>query len=239
MLSSLKEKILNVSLFHTGDEIQLTKKKLINVNAGAEILTHFQDQWEELHKINEDNARKAEKIAQEIDKISNYVSDNKQNLGLINHILITSQLSSNIDKCLKNIQELYNTSQTIEKDLIQLEDLIEQADFNKLKQEHEYHLEQYRSRKEDSLASFKTELNAKHLKTIEEYEIKKNAVLAERQQVFQDAFKSDLEMYKTSGAIPGRIQQKTQNSALLEEIQLDLDQNELDQFFSDEKSGGS
>ncbi|XP_072385196.1 dysbindin protein homolog [Diabrotica undecimpunctata] len=239
MLSSLKEKILNVSLFHTGDEIQRTKKKLINVNAGAEILTHFQDQWEELHKINEDNARKAEKIAQEIDKISSYVSDNKKNLGLINHILITSQLSSNIDKCLKNIQELYNTSQTIEKDLIQLEDLIEQADFNKLKQEHEYHLEQYRSRKEDSLASFKTELNAKHLKTIEEYEIKKNAVLAERQQVFQDAFKSDLEMYKTSGAIPGRIQQKTQNSALLEEIQLDLDQNELDQFFSDEKSSGS
>ncbi|XP_028131515.1 dysbindin protein homolog [Diabrotica virgifera virgifera] len=239
MLSSLKEKILNVSLFHTGDEIQLPKKKLINVNAGAEILTHFQDQWEDLHKINEDNARKSEKIALEIDKISTYVSDNKKNLGLINHILITSKLSTNIDKCLKNIQELYNTSQTIENDLIQLEDLIEQADFNKLKEEHEYHLTQYRSRKEDSLASFKTELNAKHLKTIEEYEMKKNAVLAERQQVFQDAFKSDLEMYKTSGAIPGRIQQKTQNSALLEEIQLDLDQNELDQFFSDEKSGGS
>ncbi|XP_056642314.1 dysbindin protein homolog [Diorhabda sublineata] len=237
MLSSLKEKILNVSLFNNGEDSQLSKKRLINVNAGAEILAHYQNNWEELHGINEESAEKAEKLADEIEKISTFVSDNKKNLEFINNTVLYSKLSSSISKCLEDIQRLYESSENIEKKLIKLEDLIDEADFNKMKNRHVYHLEQYKMRKDESLTNLTAELKVKHLKKVEEYELSKKELLKERQQVFQDAFKNDLEIYKNSGIVPGQIQNKRRNGALLEEIQLDYDQKELDQFFNDDIKG--
>lgn len=233
MLSSLREKILNVSLF-TNSEEQYSKSNPVNINAGAEILTHFQNQWEELHKINEENATRAEKVANDIETVSSFVNNNKKNIAFINHILLNTNLSTNINKCLDSINDLYKGSEALEKELIHLEDLIDQAEFNKLKNRHKYHLEQYEKRKEDNFVNVKIALEAKHLKKVEQYESGKKAVMKERQQVFQDAFRSDLETYKNLGTVP-KIKQN-QNGALLEEIQLDFDQNELDQFFNEENA---
>ncbi|KAG5897134.1 hypothetical protein JTB14_025087 [Gonioctena quinquepunctata] len=233
MLSSLKEKILSVSLFNTTDEKQPCKKAEINLNAGAEILQHFQNQWEELHKINEENAKNAEKAAHEIERISAKINANKTNLELIEHIFTNSKLADNISRCLNAINDLYRSSEKIEHDLIKLETLMDEGDFQRLQRQHKYHLDQYQIRKEESLETFKSNLNEKHTKKIADYDASKKIVLEERQKVFQDAFKTDLEMYKSMGTIPEISHSKKQNGALLEEIQLDFDQNELDQFFND------
>ncbi|CAG9859577.1 unnamed protein product [Phyllotreta striolata] len=233
MLSSLKEKILNVTLFNT--EEQQIKRNPVNINAGAELLAHFQNQWEDLHELNEKNAAEAAKAAGEIEKITKFVNDNKMNIALINHILSNSNLIKNIDKCTDTIQDLYGLSENLEKQLVELEVLIDQTNFEKLKNRHRYHLEQYEKRKEESFEKYKTELEKKHLKKVEEYEASKKALMQERQQVFQDAFKTDIEMYKNLGTVPSKIN-SNQNGALLEEIQLDFDQSELDQFFNDEEN---
>ncbi|XP_018562640.1 dysbindin [Anoplophora glabripennis] len=235
MLSSLKEKILNVKqnvpLFNTeGKEIK--EKEAINLYAGADILQHFQNQWEELHQINEDNAKKAEIVAQDITKITSNITCSKENLSLITHILSNSNLPGNIGNCLENIKSLYTLSDKIESGLIDLENLIDEIEFEKLKVQHQFHLQQYELRKEESLESFKNTLEENHTRKVAEYEAKKKSVMEERQKAFQDAFKSDLEVYKSLGTLP-EINQRKQNGALLEEIQIDYDPSELDQFFNE------
>ncbi|KAJ8958904.1 hypothetical protein NQ318_019672 [Aromia moschata] len=236
MLSSLKEKFLNVTqnvpLF-SGDEKEQRARPDVNVNAGGEILKHFQDQWEEMHNTNEENASKANRVASDIDKISTKIASDKQNVALISHILLNSNLSANITNCLSSIKDLYAVSESLEKRLIELESVIEETEFQNLKVQHKYHLAQYQLKKEESLEKFKKTLEENHSKNVAEYEAKKKSIFQERQKVFQDAFKSDIELYKSLGTLPEMNNRKKQNGALLEEIQIDFDQSELDQFFSD------
>lgn len=235
MLSSLKEKILNVKqnvpIFNT-DGREIKEKETLNLNAGGDILQHFQNQWEEMHQINEHNAKKADGVAQNINKITSRITASKENLSLITHILSTSNLPGNIANCLENIKTLYTLSDKIERELIDLENLIDEVEFEKLKKQHRFHLQQYELRKEESLESFKNTLEENHSKKVAEYEAKKKNVMEQRQKTFQDAFKSDLEIYKSLGTLP-EINQRKQNGALLEEIQLDYDPSELDQFFNE------
>lgn len=232
MLSNLKEKFLNVSLFANTDEKNKKAKDKINVNVGAEILQNFQTDWEKLHKINEDNAKEAQKVADTIETISEKIKTDKKNLGLITHILSTSNLTTNIANCLSIIRDLYTISENIENDLIKLEDIIEGTEYENMKKQHQYHLVQYKERKQEALDNFKHSLEENHSKKVCEYEASKKTLMEERQKVFQEAFKSDLELYKNSGTVPVNQHQIKQNGALLEEIQIDFDQNELDQFFS-------
>lgn len=100
-----------------------------------------------------------------------------------------------------------------------------------------------------NLEVFRSNLAKEHAKNILDHEIKEKLKLEERQKVFQEAFKDDLEVYKNLGAIPsselfsyimllnlssyfitGINILSSQPSALLEEIQLDLDNDELDDF---------
>lgn len=237
MLSSLKEKILNVKqnvpIFNIeGREKDIKENETINLYAGADILQHFQNQWEDMHQINEHNAKKADGVAQEISKVTSRITASKENLSLITHIISNSNLCGNITNCLENIKTLYTLSDKIERDLINLENLIEEIEFEKLRVQHQYHLQQYELRKEESLESFKNTLEEAHSKKVAEYEAKKKNVMEQRQKTFQDAFKSDLEIYKSLGTLP-EINQRKQNGALLEEIQLDYDPRELDQFFNE------
>ncbi|KAJ8916299.1 hypothetical protein NQ315_016440 [Exocentrus adspersus] len=235
MLSSLKEKILNVKqtvqLFNA-DGNDRKRRKDVNLYAGAEILQHFQDHWAELHDINEQNAKKADEVAEEIDKVTHKITSSKKNLSLITHILSTSNLVQNITNCLDNVRDLYAQTDRIEKDLIDLENLIDEVQFENLKSKHRYHLEQYEERKSETLKSFHKSLEDNHSKKLEEYEAKKKREMEERQRVFQDAFKADLEIYKNLGALP-ETNQSQRNGAILEEIQIDYDPNELDQFFNE------
>lgn len=232
MLSNLKDKLLNVNLFSSSEDRTAYVKDTVNVNAGAGILQHYQTLWEELHNANAENAKDADRIALEVDQISGKINSQKENLELLSHILSTSSLTSNITRCLDSINDLYKTSHSVEAELVKLESLIDQMGFENLKNRHNYHLNQYELRKEESLEKFQIKLEESHDKKVAEYEASKKAVQQERQKVFQDAFKTDMELYKSMGTIP-EITKKGQNGALLEEIQIDYDQKELDQFFND------
>ncbi|XP_023029892.2 dystrobrevin binding protein dysbindin [Leptinotarsa decemlineata] len=233
MLSNLKEKMLSVSLFNSGEEKQL-EKKVINFNAGAEILQQFQNQWEELHKINEENAEKAEQVAKEIICISNELRISITNLDLIDHLITKSNLAININDCLSTIKDLYKTAESIEMNLIGLEDLIDEIDLTRKQRHEKEDLQRYQVKKKLSLESLKVAWREEHLKKIEEYEASRKVLLEERQRAFQDAFKTDLELYKSLGTLPEKEHSENQNALLLEDIQLDFDEKELEKFFNDD-----
>lgn len=233
MLANLREKLLNVNLFSTSEESPIVINDKINVNSGASILEHFQKQWEELHQQNEENAKNAEEAAQVIDEISKEIKKNNDNIKLLTQLLATSGLSESISNCLNSVTHLYESAELVETDLIKLEEVIDEIEFQKMKSQHRYHLQQYEQRKEDTFQKVKATLEMEHTNRVKEYEASKQKMLKERQKVFNDAFKSDIETYKSLGTVPKNDQISNKNGAILEEIELDFDQNELDQFFND------
>lgn len=233
MLANLREKLLHVNLFSSTEESLTVINDKINLNAGANILQHFQKQWEELHKLNEENAKNAEDAALLIEEISQKIKTTKENVNLLTNLVSNSNLTENLSSCLKAVKTLYKTANSVEDDLIQLEQLIDEVEYQKLKSQHQYHLTQYEQRKEETFEKMEASVKLEHSKKIEEYEAKKEKILEERQKVFQDAFKSDLEIYKNLGSIPKNNEINKGNAAILEEIELDFDHNELDQFFND------
>lgn len=233
MLANLREKLLNVNLFHASEEPPVAIPTEINTNAGANILKHYQEEWEKLHKLNENNARKADDAAKSINQISTEINNNKENVKLLTHLISNSNLTENISNCLHAVTHLYDTTKKVEDGLLKLEQIIDEIEFQKLKSQHQYHLKRYENRKADNFEKLKTSIELEHSRKVREYETNKQQVLEERQKVFQDAFKLDLETYKNLGTIPKNNQISTKNGAILEEIELDYDESELDQFFND------
>ncbi|KAL3287768.1 hypothetical protein HHI36_002230, partial [Cryptolaemus montrouzieri] len=84
-----------------------------------------------------------------------------------------------------------------------------------------------------NMKKLQSELEEKRKQELIQQEIENSKKLEERQKVFQEAFRSDLELFKSSGQIPKVELNRKQPSALLEEIQLDFDEKELEQFFED------
>lgn len=244
MFTGIRDKILNVrknvSLFTSDDTATKSKETpIINQYAGAKLLDHFQNQWVEIHNSNEENARAAENVATEINNISEKITTSKKNIDLITHVLTNSNLISNITQCLNQVKELYGVSESLERKLVHLEDLLDQAEFEKMTKQHRFHLDNYKERKQETLNKLSSTLEEEYKKKVEQHDNKKKLILEERQKVFQEAFKSDIEVYKSLGTIPKLEIPKNQNGALLEEIQLDFDQNELEKFFNDENGGNS
>lgn len=232
MLANLREKLLNVNIFNVAEESPVPVQNTFNLNAGASILLHFQQQWEILHKLNEDNAKKAEIVTKRINEISAEINNNKENVKLLTHLVSSSNLTETISNCLHSMTILYETANKVEDELINFEKLIDEIEFQKLKTQHLYHLGQYKKRKEENFEKIKTTVELQHSTKMKEYETSKQKISEERQKVFQDAFKSDLETYKSSGTIPKNNEISKISGTILEEIELDYDENELDQFFN-------
>ncbi|XP_050311688.1 dysbindin protein homolog [Anthonomus grandis grandis] len=244
MFNGIKDKLLNVtktvSLFATEDSGSKAKGvKPFNPRAGSGILHHFQNTWQEIHDLNEENALGARRAAQQIEIISKKIVSSKTNMKLISHIFTSSNFESNIAQCLNTLKDMYSVCEEVEKKLLDFEVLLEDIEFDKMVRQHRLHLENYRVRKEESLRKLTQELDEEYQRKLEEFESSKKSILEERQKVFQEAFKNDLEVYRSLGTIPKVELPKNQNGAILEEIQLDLDQSELEQFFNDHNGDNS
>lgn len=231
MLNNLRD-LLNVKNVPViSGEIPINNK--INPDAAGELLEHFHKQWEEVHNNNETNANLADQAADAIGNIHLYITSQNEHITAINQLLTSlPTLQNTLQTCNSQIQQLCKSFEQVEEDLLQFEDVIEQCELEKKKNNHRYQLALYEEKKMANLEILRAELSKKHEQEVMENEVKKREAMQERQLVFQDAFKTDLETYKALGTIP-KIQ-VNQSSALLEEIQLDIDDKELMDFL-DEK----
>ena len=151
MFSTIRDKLLNVTktvpLFSSNsDKSQV--QCAVNLNAGSDILTRYQNEWEVIHSTNEENAKKAEEAADLIAKVTTKIQRDKESLGVMTHLLSNSNLMLNISNCTKQIEQLYRGFSEVEEGLLQLEDLIDTVEFESMKKQHRYHLQQYKARKE-------------------------------------------------------------------------------------------
>ncbi|ENN71378.1 hypothetical protein YQE_11925, partial [Dendroctonus ponderosae] len=236
MFTGLKDKLRTVKntvgFFVLDDSPVKLQPPPVNTQAGAGILQHFQDQWQDIHELNEQNASNAQKVAVEIQQVAKRMASSQTNIDLVTHLLTTSKLTSNIEQCLTQVDQLYKTCEVVEQKLLDFEVLLEDIEFEGMIKRHKALLESYKIRKQDNLNKLKESLDKHYVQQVAKFENSKKHVLEEREKVFQDAFKGDLEVYKSLGTIPKVDLPKTQSGAILEEIQLDFDPNELEEFFN-------
>lgn len=127
MLNNLKGKFL------TSTNTQAKRKEFINGNtvpleyrnAGADILKHFQDQWVELHALNEDNISSIRTIAKQVKEVHAHTEKQKNDFILLNEwITSIPYLTENLVRCAECLRDMYSVCDNVEGGLLTLEHLI-------------------------------------------------------------------------------------------------------------------
>ncbi|CAN7992097.1 unnamed protein product, partial [Ixodes hexagonus] len=220
------------SLAKSGHECE---RKL--VSAGAELLHHYQCQWEELHGYNEANARQAE----EVDVLTTSLhSQCHQQLASIQQLSVQvgqlPKLQQGVQELMKTIGELEGMFEEVELRLVGLEDIIETQALQERQLDERFKLALYGERKKGHFESLQEKLEDDHLLMVHQLEERERCVLRERQQAFSEVFQEDLETYKAQGRIERIESCPEQQQVDLEDIDLEGNEEEqeaLNQFLAD------
>ena len=245
--------------------------------AGCGILDRNEKFWEELHSANEENARKAEEIDVIIETITDSVNKRLVDLSDVNISLeAIPNLVKTVQNCSNVMHDVNKKCAEVEKQLAEFENLIEALQLQEKQLDHKFEMALYKERKlgefvegnirrwDDFILAFdstgnlenvRQDLAEKHASNVRKTETQLRVIQQERQAAFQDAFQSDMNIYKELGTIPSEslmsrsrlepanrndgvseIEKKSKEPTLtLEEITLEAETNELNEFLNESK----
>lgn len=201
----------------------------VNYNAGADILHHFQLQWNELHELAEENAGKAQEADVLISTIYEKLQQEWNHVTCLNNTLAyIPKINNAIQDLMDQIGNLQEMFEEVEGALYRLEDLNEMLDLQNRQLDHRFQLAMYKEKKLIELNNFKAKLANDHIQRVSQHELNQQTKLKERRETFEEAFKEDLEEYKATGSIP-KPPVSSQGPSL-DEIVLDIDSKMFDEF---------
>ncbi|KAM7355550.1 dystrobrevin binding protein dysbindin [Cochliomyia hominivorax] len=193
----------------------------VNVAAGCNLLAKYEDDWKIIHQNNLDNAQKAQEVAKQIQKIEKCMTNHKVVMTDLIHCLVgIPSLVAKLKTCQDTLDEVNNLSQLVNKELEKLEDLCEECELQEYVLEKQCEINKYKQKKMEDLEMYRQKIALEHQQRIREHEEKLRKIQKERQAVFDDAFRHDLEEFKQKGHIP-KIQTSLSQEVSLEEVVLD------------------
>lgn len=193
-----------------------------------------ESQWKEIHQMNEDNAMQADVIDENIKTIKDTSTRVLTEVNDFN-VMLTSlpAVSETLRLCSEMALELGKNCKSVERELVELEDIQDRLDLEAAKRKHHLEMAVYKEKKLVELEKVRQKLLDVHVNNVQDYEKKLGEIQKERQAVFQDAFQNDLQDYKTLGKIPKVESIKPRPELTLEEISLDnRDTEALDNFLN-------
>lgn len=212
------------------------KNKPSNLNAGAELLSHFQSQWHDIHTKSLENAAKAEEASKLIESTTRSLAKKCAVLSEFD-TLLTGVLGA--EAALKTLEADFVTA--IEYSNV-LEGLIDELQLKKEVEEQEklqlkakYQLALYKEKRVAEHETFKAKVASAHRQKVNEFEKLVQDRLKERQETFQAAYEDDLQTYKEQGKLE-KQSRKLESTPSLEEIEVEAaveDKEALDQFLAD------
>lgn len=249
MLENLRDKIINVQHdlsasfrnLTTGDG-QLYRRqkhgnyKGISQNAGADLLHHYQKQWEEMHNFDAENAKRAEEVDALIGNLHKQCEQELAAIRQLNSQLkALPALQSSIMMLMGKIGELEGIFEEVEDALINLEDTIETQELQERQLDHRFQLALYKEKKLADFEALRAKLAEEHAHNIAEFERRQKEILKERERTFKEAFEEDLQQYRQHGRVE-RVSScsSADSQVLLENIELNQDSAELNDFLGDE-----
>ncbi|XP_037827700.1 dysbindin protein homolog [Lucilia sericata] len=193
----------------------------VNVAAGCNLLAKYEDDWKIIHQNNMDNAKKAQEVAKQIQTIEKSMTNHHVVMTDLIHCLAgIPSLVAKLKTCQETLDEVNNLSHIVDKELEKLEDLCEECELQEYILEKQCEISKYKQKKMEDLELFRQKVAAEHQQRIKDYEGNLRKIQKERQAVFDDAFRHDLEEFKQKGHIP-KIQTNLTQEVSLEEVVLD------------------
>jgi len=98
--------------------------------------------------------------------------------------------------------------QQLEVELEKLEDLCEECELQEFILEQQFQLSRHKQRKLNELEQYRQQIASKHQSKINDQEQKLLKLQRERQAVFDDAFRGDMEEYKQHGQLTSKFKSK-------------------------------
>ncbi|XP_016967270.1 dysbindin protein homolog [Drosophila biarmipes] len=207
----------------------------LNVAAGCSLLAKYEDDWQQIHGANEENAEKAAQIASQISGVQNKACSQRRIISELNSSLAgIPTLIAQLQASSKVLTSLEQMGQQLEVELEKLEDLCEECELQEFILEQQFQLSRHKQKKLNELEQYRQQVASKHQAKIKDQEQKLLQLQRERQAVFDDAFRGDMEEYKQHGQLT-KIQ-TTSNKLALEEVVLEANEVEtkdaLEQFLN-------
>ncbi|XP_054165453.1 dysbindin-like [Oppia nitens] len=202
----------------------------VNLNAGADLLHRYQTQWQEVHEINERNAKLADEVYKAIDLVD---SQTKREKNVINEFIsqLTSlpQLIESMEAIEKDLIKTKNDFIKVEQLLTKLQDMKEIEEIDKIKIDHKFKLEAYKDQNIANLDAIRVKFAVQYTQRVHEFERQQQSVLKERQQAFQKAFEEELHLYKTQGKIEPKVTNNSDiNNVCIEDIDIETEKSDND-----------
>ncbi|XP_014206465.1 dysbindin protein homolog [Copidosoma floridanum] len=211
----------------------ITIKNKVNYNAGADLLHHFQMEWNNLHELAEDNAEKAQEADVLIASIHEKLEFQWNNFNVLNNTLASiPQINNTIQGLMDQIGSLQEQFEEVHNALFELEDLQEILDLQSSQLDHRFQLALYKEKKLSELKNIREKLSNDHSIKVLRHEKQQEKILKERQHTFGEAFNEEMNEYKKTGSVP-KTPLNTQKGLSLEEIILDSDSADYDEFLKE------
>lgn len=155
-----------------------------------------------MHSYSEESAHKAQevtslvtsiflKLDRENAAVNEFLSEAMMLSGLVDQLCTTKEQVDKLDGCFRELESM----------LVQLENVCEELQQQKNTVEHEYQLTKYRQCKHMELEKTKVELARKHSTKVRACEEQLNKTLRERQKVFEEAFREQMQNYRRDGKL--------------------------------------
>lgn len=202
--------------------------------AGLEILSSYEESWVLLHKRTKDCAQTAEAVDGEVVVMSAHWERRRTALGqLQEQIQALPGFISELEMVTAKIAHLEGDFEEMESRLAYLETLCLQCEQQRLKQQHVNQLEKYKKKKRWELEALKGELDSEHAQKVAELEQATQHKLKEQQKIYEEAFKQDMESYRSTGHLQLREPSGSQLYALDQVSVTDTsDQEALNDFLN-------
>ncbi|KAH8315627.1 hypothetical protein KR059_006724 [Drosophila kikkawai] len=207
----------------------------LNVAAGCSLLAKYEDDWQQIHVANEENAEQAAAIAAQIAGVQQKASNQRRVVSELNASLAgIPTLVAQLQASTKVLQSLEDMGKQLEVELEKLEDLCEECELQEFMLEQQFQLSRHKQKKLNELEQYRQKVASQHQSKIQDQEQQLLKLQKERQAVFDDAFRNDMEEYKQHGQLT-KIQ-TSGNKLALEEVVLEPNEVEakdaLEQFLN-------
>ncbi|XP_074645458.1 dysbindin-like [Tubulanus polymorphus] len=206
----------------------------LNIDAGADLLNKFQTSWVEIHDSSEENAKKAENIDAVISGL--FLDVERRVIGLEKLNCELAQLPGLTETLLnlsKLIGELDEATETIEAELIALENTCEQQELVRNRESHLLQLATYEESKKAEVDRLRVILAQEHADKVANHERCQQVKMKDRQEAFSMAFEEDMQHYIKTGRTERLPSFSSENQVDVSDIPIDEDRAVLDEFLSD------
>ncbi|XP_037939409.1 dysbindin protein homolog [Teleopsis dalmanni] len=206
----------------------------VNVAAGCNLLAKYEDDWVSINKMSEENARRADQIATEIDKIKQKTMEQRVVMtDLITCLSGIPGLIVKLENSKKTLQDITEFATRVERETDVLQNLCEECEMQEFILQKQFELSQYKQKKMGELEVYRQKVAAEHQGKIRQHEEHLKQIQRERQAVFDDAFRGDIEEFKQKGVIT-KISTESKAKVTLEEVDLQDEQTKdaLEEFLN-------